>query len=160
MLPALAYVPVDDVVGAFETLSDVLPAEAQSIVDYFEDTWIGRINRRGQRRPPTFAVESWNCYVAAVDGLAKTNNAVEGWHRAFMEVVRAHHPCIFKFISALKKEQSLNETKIQQYIAGEVGAPGRRRYRDCAQRIQTIVNDYENRDVLDYLRGLAQNYNF
>ena len=46
MLPALALVPANDVIQAFEQLVDHLPAEAQSVVDYFEDTWIGRPTRR------------------------------------------------------------------------------------------------------------------
>ena len=52
MLSALAFVPTTHIVEEFEFLcdSDILPPEAQSIVDYFEDTWIGRPDRR---IPPT-----------------------------------------------------------------------------------------------------------
>jgi len=59
-----------------------------------------------------------------------------------------------------KSLQSMNETKIEQFIADQQPPAGRRRYRDCAERIQRIVNDYANRQTLDYLRGLAHNYNF
>ena len=54
----------------------------------------------------------------------------------------------------------MNETKIEQFIADQQPPAGRRRYRDCAERIQRIVNDYANRQTLDYMRGLAHNYNF
>ena len=54
----------------------------------------------------------------------------------------------------------MNEAKIEQYIAGQRPPQGRRRYRDCAERIERIVNDYANRDILDYPRGLAHSYNF
>ena len=33
----------------------------------------------------------------------------------------------------------------------------RRKYRDCARRILHIVENYNNRHVIDYLRGLAYN---
>lgn len=159
MIPALAYVPVPDVIRAFETLSDSLPLELQPLLDYFEDTWIGR-ERRGRRGNPLFPIEMWNCFDAAANAQPKTNNAVEGWHRGFSELVGAAHPTIFKFISCLRQEQSLNEMKIEQYIAGQEPPRGRRQYRDCAARIQRIVNDYANRELIDYLRGLAHNYGF
>ena len=37
---------------------------------------------------------------------------------------------------------------------------GRKKYRDCAQRIVNIVAQYDTTELLDYLRGLAHNYNF
>ena len=48
MIAAIAFVPVADVVTSFEHLIDNtdFPEEAQSVLDYFEDTWIGRPNRR------------------------------------------------------------------------------------------------------------------
>ena len=72
LLPALAYVPLTDVVEAFNRLteSDALPAEAQPVVDYFEDTWIGRPTRRNSRRPPRFQRELWNCYTVKAGSVA------------------------------------------------------------------------------------------
>ena len=43
LLSALAFVPTEDVVEAFEVLSgDNMPEEVQGMTDYFEDCWIGR----------------------------------------------------------------------------------------------------------------------
>ena len=53
MIPPIAFVPLADVVGAIETFADYLPAEHDPF-DYFEDTYIGRPNRRGARRNPFF----------------------------------------------------------------------------------------------------------
>ena len=47
---------------------------------------------------------------------------------------------------------------INQYIAGIDPPPSRKVYRDTAQRILSIVRDYANRDLLDYLQGLAHNF--
>ena len=102
----------------------------------------------------------WNCYDAAVNELSKTTNSVEGWRRAFMEVVGAHHPNIFKFIKALQQEQNVNETKLEQYNAGLSPPHSRLQYRKCAIRIAKIANDFQNRDILTYLKGLAHNFNF
>ena len=58
MIPALAFVPIDEVVGAFEELSEILPPESRPVANYFEDLYIGRPKRRG-RRQPTYAIEMW-----------------------------------------------------------------------------------------------------
>ena len=58
MLVAVAFVPTTDVIRAFESLSENLPldAPAQAIIDYFEDTYIGRLRPGGQRRDPLFPI--------------------------------------------------------------------------------------------------------
>lgn len=37
----------------------------------------------------------------------------------FNQLVEAYHPLIWRFIEGLKKEQSFNELKIEQYIADQ-----------------------------------------
>ena len=49
----------------------------------------------------------------------------------FNQLLEAHHPLIWRFIEGLKKEKSLNELKIGQYIAGQAPPQGRRKYRHC-----------------------------
>lgn len=69
MLPTLAFIPPEHVVQAFEILTggNILPAELDPLVDYFEDTWIGR--RRGNgRRIPSLPIGLWNCYDAVLQG--------------------------------------------------------------------------------------------
>ena len=72
MIPALAFVPIDEVVGAFEELSEILPPESRPVADYFEDSYIGRPKRRGPRQP-TYAIEMW---------MTATNYAIEMWMTA------------------------------------------------------------------------------
>jgi len=43
MLAALAFVPLQDVVKAFEELVDYLPEFILPVVDYFKDNFIGRL---------------------------------------------------------------------------------------------------------------------
>ncbi|KAK4871763.1 hypothetical protein RN001_015887 [Aquatica leii] len=97
------FVPTQYVVEAFEMLcdDDILPPELQPIVDYFEDTWIGRPQRRQRRREPRFSHTLWNCFDAAVEGLPKTKNSVEDWRQGFEQQISANHPNIWKFIEAV-----------------------------------------------------------
>ena len=127
-------------------------------INYFEDTWIGRPGRRGRgRNAPMFPQALWNCYDASLDDLPKTNNSVEGWHRGFSHLLGSHHPTVWKFISGLQKEQSLNELRLEQYVAGQQPPQGKRVYKDAAERIKKVVGDYGLCPITDYLRGIAHN---
>ena len=56
MIPALAFVPLDDIIPAFEGLSAPCEGEEEKLLDYFEENYIGVV-RRGRRRNPLFAHE-------------------------------------------------------------------------------------------------------
>ena len=42
IIPALAFVPLPNLIKVFENLQDLASHDAQEIMDYFEDTYIGR----------------------------------------------------------------------------------------------------------------------
>lgn len=82
LLCALAFIPAEKVVEVFEDLTEnqVFMDEAQQIVNYFEDVYIGRPDRRNKRKQPLFQIEMWNCFSSVTMDLPKTNNKMEGWH--------------------------------------------------------------------------------
>ena len=102
----------------------------QAVIDYFEDTYIGRLRPGGHRRVPIFDLGLCNMYNQTLDDLPRTNNAVEGWHRSFQGNVGAYHPNFWKFIDILKREQNLTQVNIAQARAGHQPEPQRRRYLD------------------------------
>lgn len=60
-----------------------------------------------------------------------------------------------QFIDGLKREQSLQELRIEQYVGGVSAAEGREKYRDCAMRLKNIVSDYDTtNNVEEYLRSI------
>ena len=88
MLAGLAYVPVDDVVQAYEELLDTVyfvdnEELLEDFLDYFETTWIGKKRRHSHRGEPTFAIKLWNNYDYIKNDLPRTNNFVEGWNSSF-----------------------------------------------------------------------------
>lgn len=159
MLTALAFVPVNEVAKAFEALQEDMSEELQTIYDYFEDSYIGPIRRR-RRGKPTFDLEVWNVYSRVTQDLPRTNNAVEGWNRKMQSAVSCKHPNLWKFFNVLKKEQSLNNVAVDQLLGGHTSQPQRKKYKDCNGRITTIVADFCNRDIMDYLKGIAHNISF
>jgi hypothetical protein len=163
-LGALAFVPVSDLVSAFDTLmetsffttNDVLLAP---LVDYFEDVWIGR-PQRGRRRAPMFPHQTWNTHQATMDSDARTNNSVEGWHRRFSVLVGAHHPSFWKFVEKIKNEQSHTEHYLNQLESGVPSQSKRKKYKDLDKRILNIVEKYSSIPLTTYLIGIAQNLSF
>lgn len=80
MLMALAYVPVDQVVEAFEYFernSKTLNPSAQEndsnvhdFMKYFVDHYIGRLKRNGGRGKPTFSLDLWKVNESAMNGMS------------------------------------------------------------------------------------------
>lgn len=157
MIVSLAFVPPENVAEAFDTLveNENFPPEAQEIANYFEDNYIGRRGRR-HRRQPTFTIDLWNMYHRTMQNNYRTNNHVEGWHRHFQGICD-DNPNIYKFISALKKEQTLNNFNINQLLAGAPAPAKNKKYAAVSQRLRTVAADYENRTTIDFLRGIAHN---
>ena len=89
--------------------------------------------------------------------LPRTNNAVEGWHRGFQVHVSACHPVFWKLLEVLQKEGTVVRVGFLQNEGGHEPPPQRRRYVDCNQRILRIVDDFPNRQRIDYLRSIAHN---
>ena len=92
-------VPPNDVVNAFEILAGSMPAHENmnELLSYFETTYIRGRRFRGRGETygnALFHIESWNQRAAAVEGIARTTNAVEGWHHGLQSLFQCHHPSI------------------------------------------------------------------
>lgn len=156
MVCALAFIPLDDVIPAFETLCLHCEAdgEEQVILQYFERNYIGEL-RAGVRMPPIFPHELWSVYDRVINGLPRTTNALEGWHHSFKRSVGQCNATIWKFIDCLKREHAGMHLKIAHDIAGVPPPIQKRRYRDLNARILTVTRDYENRNTVDFLRAIS-----
>jgi hypothetical protein len=163
-LPALAFVPNEDVLDAFATIqeSDEFPQENESIVDlydYFETNYIGRQVRGGRRRQPRYSIDMWNQVQRMEQGIARTNNIVEGWHRGIQASLDGDHPSLWKFIKFLQTEEAWTKTTDEQITAGQTLKLEKQEQQSRTARLQNILADYANREILDYLRGISYNLN-
>jgi len=160
----LAFVPVLGVVESFNTILEsqyFIDNEQlfEPIVDYFEETWIGR-TVRNRRKKPLFPIEMWNCYDNVINDQPRTNNAVEGWHQAFNASLGCHHTTIWKFISFLKQEQGLQEAKLEKInLVEKKPNKKKKKYKSIDQRLKNTVENYETSNIITYLKGIAHNFN-
>ena len=53
------------------------PVGAESVVNYFEDNFIGRPDRRDNRRNPVFQLSLWNVNRRVAETFPRTNSSVE-----------------------------------------------------------------------------------
>jgi len=122
-LPALAMVPSSDVVDAFLVLADNMPNNDQmpELLSYFEHTYV-----RGRRRPGLaenyasviFPTDTWNHFETADQGIARTTNAVEGWHYGLQALFQRHHPTLWAFMKGIEKGVQMQHAAFHQCIAG------------------------------------------
>ncbi len=100
-----------------------------------------------------------NCENAVKDGIPKTNNAVEGWHRRFNSLLGQTNPTIWAFIKTIQKEESYTKLVINQIESGHTVSHQSQTYRQTADRIRKLVIQYNGNDKIGYLRRLANNVN-
>ena len=137
-----AFAPPNDDVDVFEELSDVIintyNADADGILDYIEDSNIGRYRRTAPRIPPLFAIEMWNMFHRTHLEMQRTNNHIEGWHHRSQSLCAAWHPTFWTFIDMLNS-QSINRAEILQTEGVNPPPTQRCRYVDCNARILTMI---------------------
>ena len=164
VVATLAFVLPQDVIASFDLLCDQIRLtygdDADRVLDYFEDNYIGRFQSSAQCRAPIFLIETWNMFHRTHQEMPRTNNSIEGWHRRFGSNLTVAHPGFWKFFNALKREKNLLRVDILQADGGHQPLAQRRRYVDCNARIIAIVDDYPNRDRMNFLRNIGHNIVF
>ena len=158
-LPALAMVPAADVVDAFLILADSMPDHEKmpELLAYFEHTYIRGRRRPGraeQYGPAIFPIETWNHFETASEGVARTTNAVEGWHFALQALFQCHHPTLWTFFKGIERDIQMQRTSLLQGIAGsQPSVP--KRYQTQKTRVKNAVERYSSSEVLVYLRAIV-----
>ena len=65
-------------------------------------------------------MQLWNVYERVIQDLPQSNNAVEGWHRAFNNRVSTKHPSIIRLAKCILREQARFEIDIGRLRTGEL----------------------------------------
>lgn len=127
------------------------------LTTFFEHTYVRGRRQRGRGHnfgPALFPVQNWNQHAAGVSGIARTTNAVEGWHHALQSLYSCHHPTVWTFLTGIKKDMQLQKTVYLQGTAGVTHVSGRK-YRQLNARVIRAVSAYGQSEILLYLRSIA-----
>ena len=119
MIIAIAFEPLNKIDEYLNAVATKLPQERGDLLNWFEDTYVGRRNRRGNgRRTPLFLPEIWNRYQRILNRKDRTNNNAEAAHRRLKYELGTHHPTIWKLIDGLRKVQKGRDVYYEKFLAG------------------------------------------
>lgn len=158
MIVALAFVKLENLDAAVDALAEYLSEEFHTLLEWFEDNYIGRVNRNGRgRRHARFPPDIWNLYNRVLNSQDRTNNHAEAANRRLNVEMGVCHPSIWAFINCLKKVQSGHDYFYSQLTAGKSPPKKLKKFADLDKRILIIVQQYDSRDYISYLKGIAYN---
>ena len=83
-------------------------------------------------------IQQWNHY--QTEG-PRINNHLEGWHNKLKKKVGITHRTIYKLIDEFKKEQAVNEVKIEQYSNGGHKRKRAKKYHEIDTRLATLKTE-------------------
>jgi hypothetical protein len=108
MITAVAFVPEQDITAALGHLEqnflEMYP-ELEGIMEWFSNTYVGRLRNNGTRAAPTFPFATWSVLQRTLDGADRTNNYAEATNKKLKVGFGVSHPTIWKFIDGLRKLQ-------------------------------------------------------
>ena len=89
-------------------------------------------------------------------GYPRTQNAVEGWHNRWGNLIGKAHVGLYKIIEEMQREQQQTDIQIENINRGAPRPSKRDQYIDRENQILDIFND-NNRTLINFLRGIAHN---
>ena len=93
---ASAFLEPNQVGDDFDSLCSELEDDYQMVLDYMEDTYIGRLRRRS-RRVPIFSINLRNTSAHVKNNMHRTNNSVEAVHRILNSTFQCAHRTSWTF---------------------------------------------------------------
>ena len=159
MLSSLAFVPKHDVTDCFNILMLDFPQFAKAVAEYFEETYIGRRLPDQTRRIPPYPIRFWNMYTRVLNQTARTNNSVEGWHNAFQSGLSSPHPSFTRLLRHFQRQQAIQDVNVVKWENGNIHTQSIST-KERNERLLNLALDYDNRETLIYLKGIANNFTF
>ena len=86
--------------------------------------------------------------------MARTTNAVEGWHYGIMSNFSGLHPSIWKVIANLQKDASVQKLNFYNASSGHQFTK-KKKYRVLNEKVQNNMHVYEEKTDLHFFRAMA-----
>ena len=155
-LQALTFVPPSDVCDLFNKLMESVDEETDEIVQYFEATWLGII-QRGKRRKPVFEIHLWSVHERVANDLLGKSNSVEGWHNTFYKRMMICHPTEDNLLRKLHLERASIEIILEQMQQGRDVIRKYKKYTIVNQRLKGIFHTFDINAGSEYFRAITHN---
>ena len=96
----------------------------------------------------------WNQRDAAIGGIARTTNAVEGWHYGIQALFSGSYPGIWKLLTNLQKDAAvqklnfLNASSCHKF-------PKKKKYENLKVKVQNLMQMYRDETDIHFFRAIA-----
>ena len=87
-------------------------------------------------------------------GIARTTNAVEGWHFGIQSYFSGAHLNMWKVVGSLQKDASVQRLNFFDASSGHKFTK-KKKYRVLNERVQNIMSVYEDKTDLYFFRALS-----
>ncbi|CAF4921633.1 unnamed protein product, partial [Rotaria magnacalcarata] len=154
-IAALAFLDPNSALSGFESLCEQLDDRYDNILDYFEETYIGKLRSNRVCRKPLFEINFWSMHHRTTQLSMRTNNSAEAYHRRINSVFQCSHPTLWLFLQRLIDEENVVHADLVQINAGE--PPKKKKTNErLERRLLNLLNSPHN-DVSVQLNSIAYN---
>ena len=87
LMTSLVFVPADEVIDVWMNVIEPFIAKNQDemdhFIDYFVETYLGKVGRSGRRGNPRVNIPTWNKFASVLKKVPCTNNGAEAFNGAW-----------------------------------------------------------------------------
>ena len=144
----------DMIVQELQTVCDrncLEPEKTDKFCLYFDSIYIKSLVPNREILLPS---SLWNQRDAAVSGIARTTNAVEGWHFGIQSYFSGAHPNMWKVAGSLQKDASVQKLNFFDASSGYKFTK-KKKYRVLNERVQNIMSVYEDKTDTLLFQGVV-----
>lgn len=125
---------------------------------YFEEYYIGKFKRNSKsiREIPLFPPRFWNLHERVINDVARTNNAMEVWHKNFQSSC-CSQPSLDKLLHQFRLEQNLTDVLLDQLESGDVYKK-RNKASVLNDHLKFLCESYDSKNILDFLDKISTNF--
>ena len=102
-------------------------------------------------------MQLWNVYERVIQGLPRSNNAVEEWTQAFSNRVSIKHPSITRPAKCILRERARFEIDIERLRTGEQPKKKKKIYENLDARLKRIMLSCDINNIEECLTRIEMN---
>ena len=133
---------------AMESAEGSISAAAMGFLNYFVDTYVGKMKRNGGRYAPKVKPGNWSQFDSVMEGHPHTTNSVEAWNMVFNNT-NPHTKSMWTTVNNFRRKEEMARTKWRQLILA----------RDHEEQADPVgTRQKAVRKKLDVLKGVMVKY--
>ena len=148
-MTSLVFVPADEVIDVWMNViepfmarnQDEIAEEMDNFIDYFVETYLGKIGRSGRRGNPRIKIPTWNKFASVLEKVPCTNNGAEAFNGAWNKCTPTN-ASLWCICDGFLREEGLVHQKVHDARVNVVDplAPGSSRKQHSKNKEMLIFN--------------------